>query len=93
MRLKPERATFTFYNENDDSYDEITETSYSVYVTNLDDPRDDGIRDIKDSNWDNLMGNAAENMFVSDLTLTECRKYLLSIGMTEWNHKQVMSRW
>lgn len=77
--LKPKRTAFTI--EDDDN-----ESGFAVYLTDLDDPSNDGVRDVDHPEFEVKFGNMAENLFEpssSKMTKAEARAWLLSIGMTE----------
>lgn len=96
--INPSDATFTFYNHMDDGQDEITETSFSVYVTSLKEPDNDDIREVNHPYWEDIFGNMMENLFELKPNkhgvnnLSDAKQWMLSIGMTEYDHDDVMNR-
>jgi hypothetical protein len=86
--LQPNRADFTFCaGENGD---DPTETDFSIGVGDLDDPKNDDIREVDHPLWEDFWDNICENAFVPNTdpgetldTMTKARAWLLSIGMTE----------
>lgn len=87
--LDPKRTAFTFYGDCWD--DKLTETNFSIYLTDLDDPSNDDVRDVDHPDFDTYWGNAMENVFEPNDpyigealdTQTKARQWLLSIGMIE----------
>ena len=101
--LKPNRAGFFFEAScTDDDYEgdyfddyNGTENSFSIFVRDLDDKSNDGVRDVDHPDFDKYWGNECENMFgpfnkdeieegFEPLnTKTKAREWLISIGMIE----------
>lgn len=96
--VKPKNATFTFFNEDSYDTDNITQTSFKIFVTSLKNPEKDNIGGVKDNLWNDIWCNQLENVFKlyrksTINNLDDAKQYMISIGMTEKTSEQVKQEW
>lgn len=91
--LKPQKTSFTIEDSD------LNDGGFTIYLTDLEEPSNDDVRDVDHPDFDILWGNAMENVFEpwdqewidnheerklkAITTKKMAREWLLSIGMTE----------
>lgn len=87
--LKPQNAGFHIFIDNGDSknpYSGWCDDRINIFVTDLKDPDNDGVRGIDHDEWEDYWENESENSFVTESweSLEDAKEWLLSIGMKEY---------